>query len=92
MGVGRLPTSRATFCSKTKTFSPSFPTIGGGGGAGIQLIGALHWQGPVHSNNTGIVDPMCSLGCPQQKTTKMYCPVIEEAAHSNFSDTHQHPR
>jgi len=27
---------------------------------------------------------ICSLGCPQQKITKMYCLVIEEATHLIF--------
>ena len=35
---------------------------------------------------------MCSLGCPQPKTTKIYCPIIEGPTPSTFSDTLQHPR
>ena len=43
----------------------------------------LRWRGPVHSNDTGIVSLMCSLGCPQRKT-KIYCPIIEGANPSTF--------
>ena len=52
----------------------------------------LRWRGPVHPNDTGIVSLMCSLGCPQRKTTKIYCPIIEVATPQHFSDTLQHPR
>ena len=44
----------------------------------------LHWQGPVHSIDTGIVDLMCSRGCPQWKTTKIWCLFIEGATHSRY--------
>ena len=37
-------------------------------------------SGSVHSSDTRIV----GLGCPQQKTTKIYCPVLEGATHSTF--------
>ena len=48
----------------------------------------LHWRGPVHPNDIGIVSLMCSLGCPQRKTTKIYCPINEVATHSTFQ---RHP-
>ena len=35
-----------------------------------------------------IVGLICSLGCPQRKTTNIYCPIIEGATHSTFQ---QHP-
>ena len=48
----------------------------------------LHWQGPVHSIDTGIVDLKCSRGCPQRKTTKICCLYIEGATHSTYN---RHP-
>ena len=45
----------------------------------------LRWRRPAHSNTLGL---MCSLECPQRKTTKIYCPVIEGATHSTFQ---RHP-
>ena len=44
----------------------------------------LHWQGPVHSIDTSIVDLVCSRGCPQRKTTKICCMFIEGATHSTY--------
>ena len=49
------------------------------------------WQ-PAHSNDINIVGLICNLGCPQQKTAKIYFLIIEGATHSTFSDTLQHPR
>ena len=46
----------------------------------------------VGSNDINIIGLVCSLGCPQHKTTKIYCLIIEGVTHSTFSDTLQHPR
>ena len=48
----------------------------------------LRWWEPAHSNDTNIVGLIFSLGCPQRKTTKIYCPIIEGATHSTFQ---RHP-
>ena len=45
----------------------------------------FHW----YQYTVGLI---CSLGCSQRKTTKIYCPIIEGATHSTFSDTLQHLR
>ena len=39
-----------------------------------------------------IIGLICSLLCPQRKTTKIHYLIIEGATHSTFSDTLQHPR
>ena len=55
------------------------------------LVPLCCWQ-PAHSIDTNIVGLICSLGCSQRKTTNIYCPIIEGATHSTFSDTLQHSR
>ena len=55
------------------------------------LVPLRCWQ-PAHSNDINIVGLICSLGCPQRKTTKIYCLIFEGETHSTFSDTLQHPR
>ena len=55
------------------------------------LVPLRCWQ-PAHSNDINIVGLICSLRCPQRKTTKFYYPIIEGATHSTFSDTLQHLR
>ena len=55
------------------------------------LVALRCWQ-PAHSNDINIVGLICSLRCPQRKTTKIFYPIIEGATHSTFSDTLQHLR
>ena len=52
-----------------------------------KLIPLRCWQ-PAHSNDINIVGLICSLGCPQWKTTKIYYPIIWG---SNPLNIRQHP-
>ena len=52
----------------------------------------LHWQGPVHSIDTGIVDLMCTGGVHSEKPRKFGVCLLRERPTQDMSGTLRHSR